>query len=230
MLCRVVKGDSLCCVELLREICHVLQSCEDIHARVRTMMCHIMRPHTCMPQQIYKLRGESLQVTLQRILAMFMSTRIWLHDGVQHLHEHNVQYLREHPYPKLTSLYMSLPGCSCKGTCESQVGSYGPSGPMDLRWQRLTSFYMKSPFRWDCSEFQRVYVLHGLPYTKLTSLPQKSAKCLSPRRCCSVLQCVAVCCSEMLQCVAVCCSVLQCSSPRRCLVAKRLLKGLDVDW
>ena len=29
------------------------------------------------------------------------------------------------------------------------------------------------------------------------------------RKCCSVLQCVAVCCS-VLQCVAVCCSVLQC--------------------
>ena len=29
--------------------------------------------------------------------------------------------------------------------------------------------------------------------------------------CCSVLQCVAVCCSVM-QCVAVCCSVLQCAA------------------
>jgi len=35
------------------------------------------------------------------------------------------------------------------------------------------------------------------------------AEALYRRKCCSVLQCVAVCCS-VLQCVAVCCSVLQC--------------------
>ena len=96
-------------VELTWEIRYVLYSCEGIHARVRTMMCHIMRPHTCMPQQLYQIREESVQVTLQRILAMFMYTRIWPHDDAQHVHEHvdaqhvhedDAQHLHEHPLPK----------------------------------------------------------------------------------------------------------------------------------
>jgi len=42
------------------------------------------------------------------------------------------------------------------------------------------------------------------------SLPVDWHTCTALAVCCSVLQCVAVCCNSVLQCVAVCCSVLQC--------------------
>ena len=76
-----------------------------------------------------------------------------------------------------------------------------------------------------CDHFLRRTSLSN-PAFQVSQQAFMCARCASRNdriSCCSVLQCVAVCCSAMrlkkwshflLQCVAVCCSVLQCSAPQ----------------
>jgi len=84
MLCRAVKGHSLCFVELKRRdlLCFVeLSAGFAMFCRV-FKACSILRPHECMPSQLMLCRadqGDSLC-----FVESSRHTRKWSHDDVPH--------------------------------------------------------------------------------------------------------------------------------------------------